>query len=150
MKLTKYDKEVVIRAVVADIPFDNDSIKKAAQAAIIKAMPPEVRKVYKTHPGALKTEYRRDVLNREGYYFITGDMEVGEVLKPFVEAKENFDRVVRQLELIVESCSTLKHLQDRLPEFEKYFPQEGVATPNLPAVANLVADLVKLGWKGAS
>jgi hypothetical protein len=35
----------------------------------------------------------------------------------------------------------------RLPEFEKYFPAEDAPiSKNLPALANMVADLTKLGW----
>jgi hypothetical protein len=148
-KLTKYDKQVIVRAVTADVPFDNDAVKKAAQDAIVKAMSPEVRKVYKTHPTALRSKSTYDISERECAVLIVGDVDYDEVLKPFVEAKEKRKATLNQLEAIIESCSTLKQLRERLPEFESYFPVEGVATPNLPAVANLVADLVKLGWKGA-
>lgn len=151
MKLTKYDKQVIVRAILADIPFDNDKVRKDAQAALVKAMTPTVRKVYQLHPRALNTHYYGcTIFTRESARFTVGDVDHEEVLKPFVEAKANYDRVVGNLKNTIESCSTLKQLQERLPEFAKYFPKEGEATPNLPAVANLVADLVKLGWKGAA
>lgn len=33
-----------------------------------------------------------------------------------------------------------------MPEAEKYLPKEAKSSTNVPAVANVVADLVKAGW----
>lgn len=45
------------------------------------------------------------------------------------------------------ACKTLKQARERLPEFEKYPPKDVEKSPTmLPALANLVADLTKVGW----
>ena len=47
---------------------------------------------------------------------------------------------------VIAGCTTVKTAKARLPEFAKYLPEEVEKTQNLPAIANLVADLTKLGW----
>lgn len=53
-----------------------------------------------------------------------------------------------KLTAAIAACFTLKQAKERLPEFVKYLPtdRDSTGTSNLPAVANLVADLVQLGW----
>ncbi len=46
----------------------------------------------------------------------------------------------------INSVNTLKQALELLPEFAKYLPEEQTVTKQLPAVANLVADLNKAGW----
>lgn len=58
----------------------------------------------------------------------------------------NIKAVREKLTASIKACSTVKHARERLPEFEKYLPFEAEPTKDLPAVANLVADLAKLGW----
>ena len=41
---------------------------------------------------------------------------------------------------------TVDKFFEAFPEFEKYLPSEAQPTKNLPALANVVADLSKLGW----
>lgn len=149
MKLNQYQRDAIVRAIFQDVPIDNDALKKAAQEALVKAMSPTVRKAYKVAPNALRTEYV-DILHREGCHLVCGDADENEVLAPFTEAKDKYEEARRQLKGVIYSCSTLKRLNEVLPEFAAYFPKEGQATPNPPAVTNIVADLVKLGWKGAA
>ena len=44
------------------------------------------------------------------------------------------------------ACSTLKVALERLPEFAKYLPTEVGRTLMLPAIANLTAELIRMGW----
>lgn len=46
----------------------------------------------------------------------------------------------------INACSTRKTVVERMPEFEKYLPEEPTTGSMLPAIANLAADLVKAGW----
>jgi predicted nucleic acid-binding Zn ribbon protein len=47
MKLTKYDRQAIVRAIMNDVPKpDKTQRADKIQAAIVKAMSPDVRKVY--------------------------------------------------------------------------------------------------------
>jgi hypothetical protein len=46
----------------------------------------------------------------------------------------------------IHSINTVKQAHDLMPEFAKYLPEVVEKTKQLPAVANLVADLNKAGW----
>lgn len=50
------------------------------------------------------------------------------------------------LRAALESCSTVKKVAERFPEFEKYLPKEEPSSANLPALANVVTSFVKAGW----
>ena len=149
MKLTKYEKEAIVRSIMQDVPTKPDTVLKAEiQAAFVAGMSAPVLKLYKTHPKALKTEivsswdsvlsYRTD--------FIVGDAKVAEIMEPFKAQKKERDDAHNKLSAAVNGCNTLAQLKKLLPEFISYFPSETEPTKNLPAVANMVADLSKLGW----
>ena len=149
MRLTKYEKDAIIRAIMQDVPTKPDSILKAEiQAAFVAGMSDPIKKLYKTHPKALKTDstsswdtgmaYRTD--------FIVGDADVAKTIRPFKAQQEARDDARRKLSAAVNGCSTLAQLKKLLPEFISYFPSETEPTKNLPAVANMVADLSRLGW----
>lgn len=154
MKLTKYQKEGIVRAIMNDVPKPDKSKRHSeVQAAIVKAMTPECRKVHNKTPEALATQHTGS-LTYDGCSYRTHSVIIGDVpkkkleaiLKPYVEADEAYEKARRQLKAAVEGCSTLKQLETALPEFKKYFPTEQQPTKNLPALANVVADLSKLGW----
>lgn len=149
MKLTKYEKDAIVRSIMQDVPTKPDNVLRAEmQAAFVAGMSDPVKKMYKTHPKALKTEsvsswdsplsYRTD--------FIVGDAKVVEVMEPFSKQKKERDDAHNKLSAAVNGCNTLAQLKKLLPEFISYFPSETEPTKNLPAVANMVADLSKLGW----
>lgn len=154
MKLTKYQKEGIVRSIMQDVPKPNRSQRHAEiQAAIVKLMSPECRKVYKNTPKALATHHVGN-LTYDGCNWLTREVIVGDVstdklkalFKPYEAADEAFDRAYAQLSNAVMSCGTLAALKKLFPEFEQYFPTEQQPTKNLPALANVVADLTKLGW----
>jgi hypothetical protein len=149
MKITKYEKESIIRAIMHDVPCTPDSVLKAdIQNAFVAAMSAPIQKLYKTHPKALRTDHVPSWDSGMGYRveFIVGDADVKAVMKPFVAKKEERDSAHTKLSAIVNGCNTLAQLKKLLPEFTSYFPSEAAPTKNLPAVANMVADLSKLGW----
>ena len=154
MKLTKLDKQAIVKAIMADVPsIDKKKRRNDMQAAIVKAMSPEARKLYKNCPDALRTRYFGDVMY-DGCSWGSRDLTVGDVpekvtnelCKVYTEEDEKRQRTYYQLKGAVDACTTLKQLNDRLPEFKKYFPTEAKPVANLPALANVVADLSKLGW----
>ena len=149
MKVTKYEKEAIIRAIMQDVPRTPDGVLKAEiQEALVNAMSAPIRKLYKTHPKALRTESISSWDSGIGYRVdcIAGDADVQEVMKPFIAKKKERDDAQIKLSAIVNGCTTLAQLKKLLPEFISYFPTETEPTKNLPAVANMVADLSKLGW----
>lgn len=149
MKLTKYEKEAIIRAIMQDVPRTPDNVLKAEiQAAMVKAMSSTIQKLYKTHPKALRMESIASWVSGLSYRtdFVVGDADAESVMAPFEAKKKERDDAQTKLSAIVNGCSTLAQLKKLLPEFITYFPTETEPTKNLPAVANMVADLSKLGW----
>lgn len=154
MKLTKYQKEAIVRAIMNDVPKPNKTMRYSeVQAAIVKAMSPECRKVYNKTPSALATQHTGS-LTYDDCSYRTHSVTIGDVskekleaiLEPYKKADEAYRKAKSQLTAAVEGCNTLKQLEAALPEFKKYFPTEQQPTKNLPALANVVADLSKLGW----
>ena len=154
MKIDKYVRQSIVKAIMADVPKPNKTKRRAdLQATLVKAMSPAVRKVFKESPGALKTEHVGDLTydgTWDSRHVIVGDVTgemVKKIIQPYVDEDDSIYAAHNKLRGAVDSCTTRKQLMDRLPEFEKYFPAEGVPiSKNLPALANVAADLSKLGW----
>ena len=152
MNLTKLHKQAIVRAIMQDTPApDRRKWAEEIKAAIVKAMSPEVRKLYKTKPGALR---HASVAYTSEFRTWGHDVPVGDVTKEQIEeitapyekqAKERQD-MERKLNAAFEGIRTLKQAETTFPEFKKYYPTEAQPTKNLPALANVVADLSKLGW----
>ena len=154
MRLDKYTKASIVKAIMQDVPpIDKAKRRVDLQAAIVKAMSPEARKLYNKTPSALRTHHVGDALC-DSRSWSTRDITVGDVTekqleelhKPYKDEDDARAATKCKLQGIVEGCSTLKQLQTLLPEFKQYMPTEAAPTKNLPAVANMVADLSKLGW----
>lgn len=152
MKLNQYQKQAIVRAIFDDVPpIDNEAIKAAIQAAIVKAMSPECKRAYKACPAALRTRSTYDVTDDRGIaQFITGDIssdQFAAIIEPWAEAKRKHSTARTALTQAIESCATVKQLEERMPEFSAYFPKPVAPTPNLPVIANAVQMLTALGWK---
>lgn len=154
MKLAKFQKEAIVRAIMNDVPDVPKRTFDEVQAVFVKAMSKECRAAYKKIPKALKTEtcWGKNIGLEYGHHrFVVGDADTSEVMKTLQQAYDDRCAVEKKLTDAVMSCTTLKQLNTLLPEFKKHFPTETQPTKNLPAVANLVADMTKLGWpKGAT
>lgn len=153
MKLTKYEKEAIVRAIMQDVPsIDKHKRRNNLQAALVKAMSPEARKLYNRTPSALRTYHFGDMIHTGSYAtreLIVGDVSketIAELVKPYEAEDNSHADTKRKLNAAINGCNTLAQLKKLLPEFISYFPSETEPTKNLPAVANMVADLSKLGW----
>lgn len=151
MKLTYYDRQAFVRAVMNDVPkITKEDVLPKLQAELLKAMSPEARKLYRKSPKALRSDYDHYLTTaREFVRYVVGDAQnVREILQPYKDAVDARDEIENRLQATIKSCSTLKQAKERLPEFEKYLPTERGTTDvtGLPAISNLVADLTKLGW----
>lgn len=152
MNLTKLHKQAIVRAIMQDIPQpDRTKWAEEIKAAVIKAMSPEVRKLYKIKPGALR---HASVPYTNPFRTWGDDMPVGDVTKEQIKAiVEPYEKQVnerrdmeKKLEHAFEGIRTVKQAESTFPEFKKYYPTEAQPTKNLPALANVMADLSKLGW----
>ena len=86
MKLTKYQKEAFVRAVMQDVPNPcGPALEKEVQDALVKAMSPLCRKLYKQSPSALTKEHSSGFSERSWKQYIVGDANFEEVTKPFKE-----------------------------------------------------------------
>ena len=151
MKLSKLHKEAIVRAIMQDTP-PIDKVKRAEAiiAEVVKAMSPEVRKLYKTKPDALR---RRTVPYTNQYSnwsdVVVGDVtdeKIKEIAAPYKLQEDERNAMQRKLTHAFEGINTLKQALTSFPEFKKYYPTEAEPTKNLPALANVMADLTKLGW----
>lgn len=152
-RITKWDKQAIVKAIMADVPKpDKRKRKEELQAAIVKAMSPEARKLYKNCPEALRTHHMGGLIDDGNWCsreIIIGDVKtavIDAMKKPYEEEDRKYREAEYSLKGAIEACTTLKQLETRLPEFKKYYPTVAKPTANLPALANVVADLSKLGW----
>lgn len=161
MKLTKIHREAFVKAVMQDVP-KVDYIEEARKLVLndsIEQLPAQLR------PAALDKElspYLRtdthyqsafsqsfSVFSHRGSYYTPSKKckpkldELGEKHK---SQKQQREALKERVEGVIASCTTLKIAKERLPEFIKYLPEEVEKSQNLPAIANLAADLVKMGW----
>ena len=159
MKIDKYVRQSIVRAIMNDVPKpDKTKRREDLQAAIVKAMSPEVRKVFKTTPDALKTHYFGALVYDEKHWnsrdLVVGDVteaKLEELAKPYKDEDEAIHQAHNKLAGAIEGCTTRKALMTRLPEFEKYYPaEEAPMSKSVPALANVMADLSKLGWPKAA
>lgn len=166
MKLTNYMRDAFVRAVMNDVPAGHNFEYEAQELVIenVKAnTPAEITAAFKKHPEFFDTMTYVDMPMRFSN-FCTGlpmtsallrprdhDSELWIKLQELARQKHEQDgeRVVleRKVRAAIYACSTRKQALERMPEFEKYLPaDEAAATKNVPAIANVVADLVKAGW----
>ena len=153
MRLDKYTKSSIIRAIMNDVPMpDKEKRRAELQAAIVKAMSPEARKLYNKTPSALRTYHFGEIIytgNWSSRDLVIGDVNsetLTALAKPYEDEDEARRSAKDKIAGIVGGCNTLGQLKKLLPEFVSYFPTETAPAKNLPAVANVVADLTKLGW----
>lgn len=167
MRLTNTIRDAFVRAAMQDVPEVDysESIRKAAVAAAVKALPPAVRKVYddeKTRP-YLETTYLRygmtsvSVPGRDARWNeddsqlprITkaDDAALNALAGSAKEQESTRNELERKLRSAAYAVTTRAALVEMLPEFEKYLPaDEAAANRTLPVIANIVADFTKAGW----
>lgn len=148
MKLTKNDHDTIMRGIKADMPEIDD--RGAIQAALVKAMSPTCRKLYKTAPKALVTHYQSSSgVFLGGFYshdFVKGDADADAVLKPFQAKRKARETALQTARAAIVGCNTVKQLTDRYPEFAKYAPMQMAKGTFALVVADPIPALTKEGW----
>jgi hypothetical protein len=160
MKLSNYHRQTFVDAVMNDVPrveyseqarslihaeaaaqlpaeikkiYDNKELRGWLQANTAVATPRNLSSVYAVaHAGYKPSPELQTILN-----------ELSELAGIQHEARAELRARVKAT---IAACSTRARAMKMLPEFEKYLPSDDNTTSNLPAVANLAAELVKAGW----
>lgn len=147
-KLTTTMKEHIIALVIADIPkSDHDKLKDEIQKALVKNMSVPCRNLYKKNPEALRTSHvARSHGLRHAVTVVVGDADYDMVVKPFLDRENERDATIQNFKSAVASCTTRKQFVNRFPELTSYLPNESTPCPTAPALANVVAGLVKVGF----
>jgi hypothetical protein len=162
MRLTSTHRDAFVRAVLADVPsVDYDEQMRAIMLEeSILALPPAVQKMARdnTLKGYLCMDYFYSNSSgipcasiyghcRDFQLSATAGQKLGELAKLKQEQREKLKALEEKLKGVINACSTRKVAVERLPEFEKYLPSDlGAKTSSVPALANLVTDLVAAGW----
>lgn len=160
MKLNKYDREAFIRAVMDDVPevsYDEQA-RKLVTTAFVSKLPPKIRAswndpelrgfvkcdTYFHTPGSLNS------LSVPPVDFATPELkaQLHELAAKKDEQRKAREALENKVEAVISTCSTLKQAHEQVPEFAKYLPEDrdATGTANLPAIANVVAELTKAGW----
>lgn len=170
MNLNQNIRSAIVRSVIADIPRTYSS--ELVQKKIAEIMEEDLFKFApKTLVAAYKDKEAKQWLNwtstNAGYLsanktYIPGTPsisylyqqelsdsareKISEYLKLVRTEADQIDAVRNSLASALEGIRTSKQFLLRFPELEKYLPREDGRTSNLPAIANVVSSLVKLGW----
>lgn len=164
MKLTKSHRQAFVKAVMQDVPTVNyeDELHKFARQCAINYLPPQLQamaldkdlSLYFNHDTVWFDHHRtgigaiRVIASRSNnFHFKAEDGKVADSIMAKAQ-QQRIDReaLKERIEGVIASCTTLKTAKERLPEFVKYLPEEMEKSTTLPAIANIVADLTKLGW----
>jgi hypothetical protein len=171
MKLNQLHKQAFVAAVMGDIPkidFE-EKMRKFIMSDMIAQAPKEVAEVLKIE------SLRRYVIQYESYRpqivlsggggrtnaglssigvirGYEGPKEGNKEFKLIMMAshKQLEDRTQAEANVrgAIFACSTHKQASERMPEFAKYLPENTDHVENrlLPSIANLAAELTKMGW----
>ena len=163
MRLIKSDKEAFVRSVLDDVPqIDYQAqVNKLVNDWAISKLPEQLAECYAKHSHYFEHNYFSTPGGLSNVYIVTPNLvyngkdvapklwgklvEIADLKK---EQSKKLDELESKLWATIDGCTTLKKAQERLPEFIKYLPteREYTGTMNLPAVANLVTDLMVAGW----
>lgn len=160
MRLTKSDKDAFVLAVVQDIPKIDyqEQVRTLVYEDSIAQLPAKVQAIArdKTLSHYLETgAYWRTsfgsirVFEARGTSFALSketQAKIDKLNELHIEQEERLSQARAKLRGAIEPCTTLKIALERLPEFETYLPKQQEKSIYLPSIANLCADLSKLGW----
>lgn len=161
MRLTKFDKDAFVRAVLDDVPYVDysEQARKLAMKHLISLLPENVRTAYHANPEWIRSNHVRLPNYLQDFHgpapgYVSYDSfpdELKEQLHTLSDAAKEQSNTRKTLEDkvtgLINSVTTLKAALKNFPEFAKYLPadRDAAGTVNLPA-ANVIADLTNAGW----
>jgi hypothetical protein len=161
MKLTRTDKDAFVSAVIQDIPKIDyeEQYRVLVVEDSIACLPEKVQAIARDkslkHFISTTTHWHRGNMptvtvftGRGGSYTPSSEVapKLAEIARLHREQEERLNLMRQSLNASISACTTLKMALERLPEFAKYLPEQREKAVHLPAIANLVADLTKMGW----
>lgn len=168
MILNKHHKQAIVNAVIADIPrvHSKDLYERAQKIIdqdILDTAPPEVVAIYRKpelsrflHVASTNLGYaaRRVCSNCLPYvrhipqHTLSDDSvaKLGELVDQALEELKCIKAAEVALTASLAGIKTRKQFVSAYPELEKYAPEAQVKTENLPAVANVMTTLMRMGW----
>lgn len=160
MRLTKANREAFVIDAMNDVPqIDyNQQIQDLIQNHLLSIAPPAILKAYKDPK--TKGYFKSVRVNAPRYtsyyvYLVPDDYKHTPELQTQLQGLSDLNEKQRdsmitlknKLKGAISAFSTREAAAKAMPEFEKYLPSADVVkTKNLPAISNLVADLVAAGW----
>lgn len=170
MRLTHTHRDAFVNAVLADTPKVDyqTECRKVIEQHLKDRMPPKIAAALKdpacakyfahnyvtwsSNPWGAMTFFAAPVAehSRHGSYHIT-DVETVHKLNTLVDnhsaQRKQRAELETKLRAAINAFTTVKAARAALPEFAKYLPDpEKTVDRSVPAVANLVADLMAAGW----
>lgn len=172
MKLTNYLRDAFTRSVMDDVPcIDYDEqIRSLIMKKALERLPKAVLALWKDPktkafvaagtcrvggnnsvgidgvPGFCGSSWNSELVGASAEEAKAFFAQFDEILAKRKEQKQHREDLDSKVHAVAYSCSTRKALLERLPEFEKYLPEEASKVTHLPAITNLMGDLVKAGW----
>ena len=166
MRLNNYDRDAFVISAMNDVPeidfnvkvqkLSNDHLKKVVPVDLQNAIT-KYPDYFPAHsiitPSPLHNFASRLIAETREYRDLTKFPELLVQVKAIAEEactqQQQRTTLEAKLRAAIGPCTTLKQALELLPEFAKYLPAErdGDKTcRQMPAVANLVADLMNAGW----
>lgn len=167
MRLTNYDKNAFVRAVMNEVP-KIDYQKQLDEVILLDSrlqLEPEVQVVHANPKTRMRLERRLHYAEGRGsnlggtyiygftYSKYTASKEAGtKIIEIGTNADDQADTratIEEKVRGMINACGTLKKAKELLPEeLHKYLPaeREVKSTANVPLVVNLIGDLTALGF----
>jgi hypothetical protein len=164
MRLTNFLRDGFIRAVMHDVPKVNyeeqaDKLARDTVRAMFKKDFPTIdydlacesewfESGSVNMPFGINNIYMKCIKN---YGMLKNDDKVWTKLEAIGAKKKEQETKMSSLEArlkgVAYACTTRKQLEEALPEFSAYLPdEEAKAAKTLPAVANVLSEFVQAGW----
>lgn len=160
MRLTNYQRDAFISAIMNDVPkIDYQTQAEAiAKEDAYNQMPVKVKEAF--NDKTLLPYFHKQYFYFRGMNFCSVTIYAPEGFDVGADAKtklhelndlknsqqENRNALESKLRGAIYSVSTLKAARELLPDFLDYLPEEDKPTKNLPAVANLIVDFKAAGF----
>lgn len=161
MKLTKYHRQAFVRSVMDDVPkvdYETQAHALILEDSIMQ-LPEKLQKAAKDKVLSQYLNMDHHWLREFGSLYVFNLRQDGFKLSPHAQVKfdelnelqkaQNLARMKlkTKLEGVINSCSTDTQVRKALPEFAKYLPEaESPVDRTVPVIANLVSDLMSMGW----
>ena len=164
MRLTNFLRDAFVRAAMHDVPSINyeEQAHKLARdhiRAMFKKEFPDTDydKACESewfNSGSINLPYGISGIHVKcmtAWGMLKNEEKIWAKLEALGEKKKEQEKTLNALESrlkgVAYACTTRKQLEEALPEFSAYLPEEEAkAAKTLPAVANVLSEFVKAGW----